>query len=350
MHSLPSIRQLLFAIACVPLLLGGCTSSGPGRGGSLFPQGHPLTDEARDLRLANARALHIPRELQKVPQPLYTVEPGDVLLVQPTNLDSPARIPGDQPVLPDGTINLGRYGLLQVMGRTVPEIEEMVQAAVAVQTKDAGFISVRIVSRQSKVYYVIGEVNAPGSYELIGRETVLDGILRAGGLTDAGSRDDIILSRPTPPDCPRIVLPVCWKQITQAGDTTTNYQLTAGDRIFVPTRTCKEGMPCLKKHVKSLCACSLQRPQALPPHPGDHCLPPPDGFHGTPLVTAPLSIPHPPSAVPQFPTQPPVPAFPTLPPAPAVPTLPPAAGVPGAATSVSASTPVPPATAEPEEN
>ncbi|HEX6983757.1 MAG TPA: hypothetical protein VF170_00200, partial [Planctomycetaceae bacterium] len=38
-------------------------------------------------------------------------------------------------------------------------------------------------------------------------------------------------------DC-RTVLPVCWDNIVQLGDTTTNYQLMPGDRVFVPASGC----------------------------------------------------------------------------------------------------------------
>jgi protein involved in polysaccharide export with SLBB domain len=183
----------------------------------------------------------LPKELDKRPLPPYTVEPGDVLLVHPVDLDSPIRLPGDQPIMPDGTINLGRYGRLQVAGRTVDEIEAAVRSAIEAQAKDAkekevGPITVRVVTRVSKVYYVLGEVNAPGALTLNGRETVLDGILAAGGLTDRASRRNIILTRPTRPDGCRVVLPICYREIVQVGDTSTNYQLLPGDRIFVPTR------------------------------------------------------------------------------------------------------------------
>jgi hypothetical protein len=32
------------------------------------------------------------------------------------------------------------------------------------------------------------------------------------------------------------VLPICYEEIVQIGDTSTNYQIAAGDRIFVPTK------------------------------------------------------------------------------------------------------------------
>jgi protein involved in polysaccharide export with SLBB domain len=213
------------------LSLTGCTG---GAGMSLFPSGNEL--EHATKKLVQPIPVHIPRELEKEPLPPFTVEPGDVLLVQPADLESPARFPAEQPVLQDGTILLGRYGMLSVVGRTIPEIELLARALIEAQTKDAGPIVVRPINRQSKVYYVLGEVNAPGAFTLAGRETVLDGILAAGGLTTRGSQEKIILSRPTLPDDCRVVLPVDYEKIVQHGDTRTNYQLAPGDRIYVPTR------------------------------------------------------------------------------------------------------------------
>ncbi|HKI31200.1 MAG TPA: polysaccharide biosynthesis/export family protein [Gemmataceae bacterium] len=247
-------RRKMGSLAGVLALVAAGCSALPGRGLTTFPEGHKLTDTAKELRAAYPTPLPLPRELDKRPLPPYTVEPGDVLLVQAADLDSPLRLPGDQPVMPDGTITLGRYGRVQVAGKTVDEIEAVVRGLVEVQLKDAkekdvGPIVVRVVTRVSKVYYVLGEVNAPGSCTLNGRETVLDGILAAGGLNDRASRRSIVLSRPTRPDGCRVVLPICYREIVQLGDTSTNYQLLPGDRIFVPTRTLWEEM----RHNKPEC-------------------------------------------------------------------------------------------------
>src|SRR5262249_38083948 len=45
-----------------------------------------------------------------------------------------------------------------------------------------------------------------------------------------------------PPDGCRVVLPVCYEEVVQLGDTATNYQIAAGDRVFVPARTFCEGL------------------------------------------------------------------------------------------------------------
>ena len=233
-------RRLCGLVVLAPCLLAGCATT-PGNRLVLFPEGHRLLASAKGLAAASPEPWALPRELDKRPLPPYVVEPGDVLLVQPADLDSPVRLPGDQPVLPDGTINLGRYGRLPAAGRTVEDIEAAVRQLVEARTtdaekKDVGAISARVVTRTSKVYYVLGEVNAPGAFPLNGRETVLDGLLAAGGLTDRASRRKILLSRPTRPDGCRVVLPVCYREIVQLGDTSTNYQLAPGDRIFVATR------------------------------------------------------------------------------------------------------------------
>jgi protein involved in polysaccharide export with SLBB domain len=226
--------------------VSGCSSGPGGNRFTPFPEGHRLIEPAREARVV-ADGPDVPRELAKVLHPPWIVEPGDVLLAQPANLDSPVRLPGDQTVLPDGSIKLGRYGRVVVAGKTVEQIEADVNALVQSQTRDAGPIIVRLVTRDSKVYYVLGEVNAPGSFQLKGRECVLDAILAAGGLTSGASRRNIILSRPTPPHGERVVLAVCYNHIVQLGDTTTNYQIKAGDRVYVSSRNCWDDLHCLFK-------------------------------------------------------------------------------------------------------
>src|SRR5262245_1528425 len=228
------IRLFWVILSCAPLLTG-CTA----RPGSLFgltQEGQRLLPATKELRQAVPEPVPLPRELDRALAGPYIVEPGDVLLVQPAKFDSPVRLPGDQPVLSDGSINLGQYGRLIVAGKTVEQIEAEARGLVEVQTRDAGPILVRIVSRQSKVVYVLGEVNAPGAYPLAGRETVLDALLAAGGVTNRANLRGITLSRPTPPDSCRVVLPICYEEIVQIGDTSTNYQIAAGDRVFVPAR------------------------------------------------------------------------------------------------------------------
>lgn len=263
-----------FGIAWMSLLLcglfAGC-ATGPGGTVSLFPSGHELIPEAEQIRQYAPMPAPVPRELQKVVIDPYIIEPGDVLLIEPLDFDAPLRLPADQPVLVDGTIDLGRYGRIVVAGRTIEQIEALVQEAIDAVEREPAPINVRLVNVQGALFYVLGEVNAPGAYPLIGRETVLDALMSAGGLTDRASRCDIILARPSLPDSCRSVLPVCYDHIVQLGDTTTNYQIMPGDRIFVASRSCCDGFTpdCLKAPCavccRMQCACG----------PGIAVLPPP---------------------------------------------------------------------------
>lgn len=98
-------------------------------------------------------------------------------------------------------------------------------------------ISVRLVNWESKRYYVLGEVNSPGFFTVRGGETVLDAIVEAGGITNSANKHQIIVARPSRCNDCRVVMKVCYDQIVQLGDASTNYQLQPGDRVFVPSLT-----------------------------------------------------------------------------------------------------------------
>jgi polysaccharide biosynthesis/export protein len=201
-----------------------------------------LLKETQEIRDSAPIPAPVGRELAKELLPTHLIQLGDTLVVQPIEFDSPVRLPPDQVVQPDGTIDLGKYGRPLVAGRTLPQVEVQVRELIASQDKQAGGFTVRLVGRPGSVYYVFGEVNAPGSFPVSGRETVLDGIVAAGGLTKKASGENIILSRPSLPGGCRMVYPVCWPQIVQLGDTSTNYQLLPGDRIFVPSKGTRESL------------------------------------------------------------------------------------------------------------
>ncbi|MFL5330735.1 MAG: polysaccharide biosynthesis/export family protein [Gemmataceae bacterium] len=248
-------RKLLTALLLTSISAVGCSST-PGSPLGFSPPQHKLIKEAREFREAAGNP-DGPRELAKSLLPAYVVEPGDVLLVQPADIDSPIRLPVDQPILPDGSIDLGKYGRPVVAGKTLPDIEVQIKDAVRAD------VTVRLISRVSKVFYVLGEVNAPGAFPIAGRETALDAIIIAGGITRRANEKAIILSRPSAPCNCRTVMPICYPRIVQLGDTTTNYQLLPGDRIYVPSKRWYDDL-CKRFH-KDCDPCSKpQKPCCLP--------------------------------------------------------------------------------------
>lgn len=207
------------------------------------------------------------RELNMTSMPDYVVGPPDLIQIEVLEA-----LPGrpiqavERLVRPDGTITLGFYGDIYVSGLTLKEIKVKViihlrqfltdQALGLIAQRDDGRgpgtvnpdenkplyvdpvdsdrVSVDVASYNSKVYYVLGDVNSPGRLPLTGNETVLDALQYAGGLDPSAATNNIRLVRPAPPGaCCAQTLPVNIAAIMQAGDTTTNYQLMAGDRLFV---------------------------------------------------------------------------------------------------------------------
>jgi polysaccharide export outer membrane protein len=127
--------------------------------------------------------------------------------------------------------------------------------AEAIRTNE---ISVRLVSWDSKKIYVLGEVSSPGSFDYDGTHTVLDALLEAGGLSSSANAHQIIVARPTTCNSCRIVMTVCYDQIVQLGDTTSNFQLQPGDRVFVPALSfiedLKQSFTCKKDERCPRCA------------------------------------------------------------------------------------------------
>jgi polysaccharide export outer membrane protein len=174
----------------------------------------------------------VPRELDKASLPEYVVEPPDVIFVEALNTLPTQPLVGEKLVRPDGTINLGYYGDIHVAGRTLAEIEAKIEERLKHYVNNPR-VHVDVAAFNSKVFYVMGQVVQPGRLPLTGNETVLDAVMLSGGLTNYADKCKIRLVRPRPMCGCDLVLPVDWEAIVKCGDTTTNYQLMAGDRVLV---------------------------------------------------------------------------------------------------------------------
>lgn len=247
---------ILVSAATLVSISSGCRTAAS-IGLPISAGGHTLLPYASQARKRVGHRHDVATELAKHALPPHRVEAGDVLVIEPNDFNSPVRLQSDQTIQQDGTIELGDYGRVVVAGMSTQQIQALVHTRVAMhETKkregrvalashhegdegpppDYG-LTVRLVNKESGQFYVMGEVNAPGSYPLDGAETVLDAIIAAGGLSSGANSHQIILTRPRLDGQPRQILPVCYKQILQLGDVSTNYQLMPGDRLFVPSFT-----------------------------------------------------------------------------------------------------------------
>lgn len=145
------------------------------------------------------------------------------------------QILGEFLVQPDGTITLGSYGNISVVGKTVGEARASIEDHLS-EFLDSPQVSVNVQSFNSKVYYIVlqGAGLGDGVYRfpITGNETVLDAIANIQGLEQVSSKK-IWIARPTSNPCQTQVLPVDWFAITERAAPQTNYQVLPGDRVFI---------------------------------------------------------------------------------------------------------------------
>lgn len=157
-----------------------------------------------------------------------------VTLVQMRGMQN---VKGEHLVRPDGTISLGMYGSVFVAGMTLGQVKCTIENYLAAYLVNPQ-ISVDVFAYNSRKIYIIADGAGYGQQVIAlpatGNETVLDAISRVQGLPTVSSHRKIWVARPAPAGnaCSQI-LPVDWQAITQAGQTTTNYQLLPGDRIYI---------------------------------------------------------------------------------------------------------------------
>ena len=94
----------------------------------------------------------------------------------------------------DGSITLPLIGKVMIDGLTKEEVEKRLAALLLEQNyvKNAR-VTVFIKEYQSKRVALIGAVNKPGMYELVGRMTLLQLISQAAGLTEKASSELFVL-------------------------------------------------------------------------------------------------------------------------------------------------------------
>jgi protein involved in polysaccharide export with SLBB domain len=115
--------------------------------------------------------------------PDYVVGPGDSLTIDlwggvSTRL---MRIVDRQ-----GRVALPEAGPVQVSGRTLGEVQQMVQRVLATQYRDTS-ADVSVSRLRTVRVYVVGEVGEPGAYDISSLSTPLNALVAAGGVTPRGS-------------------------------------------------------------------------------------------------------------------------------------------------------------------
>lgn len=131
-----------------------------------------------------------------------------------------------------GAISLPFLGEIAVEGLTAAELErKLARALIEKQLLLDPQVSVTITDRQSKRVSVMGAVQTPGSYELSGRQTVLQILSAAGGLSRDAGREILVIRRLSDGTSSSLRVPV--EDLIVRGETQYDIPLEAGDIINV---------------------------------------------------------------------------------------------------------------------
>lgn len=131
-----------------------------------------------------------------------------------------------------GKITLPLLGEVEVEGLTKTELEKKLSQLLEEKYLQSPQVTVFIKEYQSKRISVLGAVGKPGPYELIGRQTLLQLISEAGGLTE-NAGDNIIVIRQLK-DGTSTVFKISIDNLIVEGDASLNIPLQANDIVNIP--------------------------------------------------------------------------------------------------------------------
>ncbi len=167
----------------------------------------------------------------------YIVGPQDVLTI--TVYDQ-AELSGKFTVDPDGSLTFPLLGRVKVGGMTLRGLEADLTRRLADGYLRNPQVSVSMDTYKSQQIFVIGEVRAPGAYQLTGDMTIIEAVARAGSTTPQAS-DEVLVVRPKAgaagapvlaTDADATVMRVNLRDI-QEGALSKNVQLRDGDTVVV---------------------------------------------------------------------------------------------------------------------
>jgi len=135
-------------------------------------------------------------------------------------------------VHPDGFITLAGLGDLYVLGKTVPELRDLLKTAYAKILHDP-VINVVLKDFEKPYFIAGGQIGHPGKYELRGDTTLTQALQIAGGFNENSKHSQVLLFRRVSSDWAEVkVFNV--KKMLQGENLSEDLYLRPGDMFFVP--------------------------------------------------------------------------------------------------------------------
>lgn len=167
------------------------------------------------------------------PAPDYVIGPGDSLNVAVYRMPE---LSATLPVRPDGRVSLPLVPDIQAAGKTPTQLAKEVETQLRQYVRDPT-VSVMVTSftgMPGRQVRIIGEAAQPMTIPYAEGMTVLDVVIRAGGLTRyaAGNRAEII-RRESPGAAPQSIR-VHLSDLIRDGDITQDVAMRPGDTLIIP--------------------------------------------------------------------------------------------------------------------
>lgn len=154
----------------------------------------------------------------------YVVESEDIISIR---VWREPEMSGLFTVRPDGKISLHLVGEVQAGGLTPDQLQtKVIEALQTVMNRPQVVVAVHEV--RSKRYFISGEVNRPGQYQLVTKITIMEALSMAGGFREFANMKGIKVMRGNE----RIKFN--YKDVIKGNKLDQNIELKPGDHIVVP--------------------------------------------------------------------------------------------------------------------
>lgn len=158
--------------------------------------------------------------------PNYVIGPGDILQI---SVWQEPQFGETVEVRPDGKISVPLVSDVSVAGLTPIVAQERLTEKLQDYVKQPR-VSVIVTEVRSRMVYVIGEVQRPGPYPMIGSINVAQLIAEAGGTTEHARKKNVYVLHKS--DSRKV--PVDYNKVLQGKAPEQNIDLAPGDTVVVP--------------------------------------------------------------------------------------------------------------------
>jgi len=175
------------------------------------------------------QAVETKTQVEKTESEEYRVGVNDILQI---DILRPEALTAMETVTPDGSISFPYIGTVVVIGKTLNEIQHLIQTQLGRGYMKYPVVTVSLKESRSRKFFVYGEVVSPGAYPIEPNTTVLKAISIAGGFTKYGSSSHVKILRTRGEGIGYEAIKIRIRDIMR-GDSDSDLVLKSGDIVVV---------------------------------------------------------------------------------------------------------------------